>query len=330
MPVLVMREPEGSVLGETSRLIVKRQIEYGSERNLPWGVSESAFNARDREFTYQYSSFGVPRLGLAARLGRRGGGRALCHGAGGHDRSQGRVREFRTLAETRRARRFGWYDALDFTPARLPEGVPVVPVQAYMAHHQGMILVSIANVLKDGMFRTCFHSNAMIQATELLLQEKNPARFGFVAAGHRRGCNRRRNCANWRPPRRRRFTSPHHVAPRTHLLSNGNYSVMVTAAGSGYSRWHDIAVTRWREDPTCDPWGSYVFLRDVANGRGMVGRLSAGGTRAGQLRGGVFRGSRRNHPPGRLHPDLHRDTRVARGRRGGAQRIDHQRGQPRP
>ena len=54
--------------------------------------------------------------------------------------------------------------------------------------------------------------------------------------------------------------------PRTHLLSNGNYSVMITAAGSGYSRWRDIAVTRWREDPTCDSWGLYVFLRDVANG----------------------------------------------------------------
>jgi cyclic beta-1,2-glucan synthetase len=64
----------------------------------------------------------------------------------------------------------------------------------------------------------------------------------------------------------RRFTSPHHPTPRTHLLSNGNYSVMLTAAGSGFSRWRDIAVTRWREDITCDPYGSYIFLRDVFNG----------------------------------------------------------------
>ena len=56
-------------------------------------------------------------------------------------------------------------------------------------------------------------------------------------------------------------------SPRTHLLSNGNYSVMLTAAGSGYSRWRDLAVTRWREDPTCDPFGYYVFLRDAADGR---------------------------------------------------------------
>jgi cyclic beta-1,2-glucan synthetase len=64
----------------------------------------------------------------------------------------------------------------------------------------------------------------------------------------------------------RRFSSPYQATPRTHLLSNGSYSVMLTAAGSGYSRWHDMALTRWREDPTCDPWGSYIFLRDVFNG----------------------------------------------------------------
>src|SRR5271155_4536063 len=64
----------------------------------------------------------------------------------------------------------------------------------------------------------------------------------------------------------RRFSTPHSASPRTHLLSNGNYSVMLTAAGSGYSRWRDIALTRWREDPTCDAWGCYIFLRDVFSG----------------------------------------------------------------
>ncbi|MGA2188128.1 MAG: hypothetical protein ABSH33_06325 [Steroidobacteraceae bacterium] len=68
-------------------------------------------------------------------------------------------------------------------------------------------------------------------------------------------------------PTPRRFTTPHHASPRTQLLSNGNYAVMVTAAGSGYSRRRDTAVTRWREDATCDCWGSYVYLRDVASGR---------------------------------------------------------------
>jgi cyclic beta-1,2-glucan synthetase len=161
---------------------------------------------------------------------------------------------------------YGWYDALDFTPARLPEGKTVVPVRNYMAHHQGMILVAIANVLKDGMFRTYFHANPAIKATELLLQERTPRDSDVPAPGidELQSAPELRELTATAP---RLFSSPHHIAPRTHLLSNGNYSVMLTAAGSGYSRWRDIAVTRWREDPTCDPWGSYVFLRDVGNGQ---------------------------------------------------------------
>jgi cyclic beta-1,2-glucan synthetase len=124
------------VLGETARLIVKRQIEYGDERNLPWGVSESAFNARDREFTYQYSSFGVPGLGSAARPGRRGGGGALRHRLAAMIDPKAAIRNFERLQNSAARGRFGWYEALDFTPARLPEGVPVVPVRAFMAHHQ--------------------------------------------------------------------------------------------------------------------------------------------------------------------------------------------------
>ena len=266
MPVLVMREPDGSVLGETSRLIVKRQIEYGNERNLPWGVSESAFNARDREFTYQYSSFGVPGLGLQRGLGDEAVVAPYATGLAAMVDPASAFRNFERLQKLGGRGRFGWYEALDFSPARLPQGVPVVPVQAFMAHHQGMILVSIANVLKDGMFRTCFHSNALIQSTELLLQEKTPrdSDLSPPETDEASSAPELRELAAAAP---RRFSSPHHVAPRTHLLSNGSYSVMLTAAGSGYSRWRDIAVTRWREDPTCDPWGSYVYLRDVVNGQ---------------------------------------------------------------
>jgi cyclic beta-1,2-glucan synthetase len=266
MPVLVMREPEGSVLGETARTIVKRQIEYGSERNLPWGVSESAFNARDREFTYQYSSFGVPGLGLQRGLGDEAVVAPYATGLAAMIDPAAAMRNFERLQKLGGRGRFGWYEALDFSPARLPQGVPVAPVRAFMAHHQGMMLVAIANVLKDGMFRRCFHSISLIQATELLLQEKTP-RDSDLSAPVPEQAPAAPELPELTAVAPRRFVSPHHAAPRTHLLSNGSYSVMLTAAGSGYSRWRDIAVTRWREDPTCDPWGCYVFLRDVVNGQ---------------------------------------------------------------
>ena len=265
MPVLIMREPTGSVLGDTARLVVQRQIEYGAERKLPWGVSESAFNARDRELTYQYSSFGVPGLGLQRGLGEEAVVAPYATALAAMIDPKAALRNFALLEELGARGRYGWYDALDFTPSRLPMGKQVVAVRTYMAHHQGMILVSIANVLEGGSVRTHFHSDPMIQATELLLQERTPRESELSAPALEPAQSPQiRELAAAKP---RRFTSPHHVAPRSHLLSNGNYSVMITAAGSGYSRWRDNAVTRWREDPTCDPWGFYVFLRDVANGQ---------------------------------------------------------------
>jgi cyclic beta-1,2-glucan synthetase len=265
MPGLIMREPDGSVLGDTSRLIVRRQIKYGAERNLPWGVSESAFNARDRELTYQYSSFGVPDLGLRRGLGEEAVVAPYATALAAMIDPKAAIRNFERLEALGGRGRFGWYEALDFTPSRLPEGQVVVAVRAYMAHHQAMILVSIANVLNDGAMRDLFHADPMIQATELLLQERAPRDTDLSQPrfDHVQSSLQFRELAGNVPSR---FTSPHSVAPRTHLLSNGNYSVMITAAGSGYSRWRDIAVTRWREDPTCDAWGLYVFLRDVTNG----------------------------------------------------------------
>jgi cyclic beta-1,2-glucan synthetase len=265
MPVLVMREPPGSVLGETSRMIVKRQIQYGKERRLPWGVSESALNARDRELTYQYSSFGVPGLGLQRGLDEEAVVAPYASGLAAMIDPKASLRNLKRLQALGARGLFGWYDAMDFTPTRLPEGVSVVPVRAYMAHHQGMILISIANVLKDGIFRSYFHSNSLIQATELLLQEKTPHDADLTRSATDEG-HSTPEIRELTPAAPRSFASPHQANPRTHLLSNGNYSVMLTTAGSGYSRWRDIAVTRWREDATCDPWGSYVFLRDVAEG----------------------------------------------------------------
>ena len=266
MPVLVMREADGSVLGDTNRLIVRRQIEYGAGRGLPWGVSESAFNARDRELTYQYSSFGVPGLGLQRGLGEEAVIAPYATGLAAMVDPKAASRNFARLESLGGRGPYGWYDALDFTPLRLPEGEEVAPVRAYMAHHQGMILVSLTNVLNGGSVRSLLHDDPMIQATELLLQERTPrdadrSPTGFDEA---RGTS---EMGELPAPVPRRFSSPHHGSPRTHLLSNGNYSVMITAAGSGYSRWRDMAVTRWREDPTCDAWGSYVFLRDVSDGQ---------------------------------------------------------------
>src|SRR5229473_540544 len=265
MPSLVMRAPDGSVLEQSARLVVRRQIKYGTELSVPWGVSESAYNARDLEFTYQYSNFGVPGLGLQRGLSENAVIAPYATALGAMVDPEAAARNFSRLTAAGGRGKYGWYEALDYTRSRLPVGEDVAVVHAYMAHHQGMTVVAIANTLQDGKMRARFHAEPIIQATELLLQER-PPRDVIVA---RPRIDEVRAAANIRelvPPMLRRFQSPHDLVPRTHLLSNGNYAVMITSAGSGYSRWRDLAVTRWREDVTCDPWGSFVFLRDAHSG----------------------------------------------------------------
>jgi cyclic beta-1,2-glucan synthetase len=265
MPSLVMRAPAGSLLEQTNRLVVRRQIRYGGELGVPWGVSESAYNVRDIELTYQYSNFGVPGLGLKRGLSEDAVIAPYATALAAMVDPRAAVQNFSALAAAGGGGRYGWYEALDYTSARIPEGESVAIVHAYMAHHQGMTLVAIANVLGDGAMRTRFHADPLIRATELLLQERTP-RGVAVARPRAEEVKTAPNVRDLMPPMLRRFRSPHDLVPRTHVLSNGRYAVMITAAGSGYSRWLDLAVTRWREDVTCDDWGTYVFLRDAASG----------------------------------------------------------------
>jgi cyclic beta-1,2-glucan synthetase len=265
MPGLVMRTPARSLLEQTARLVVARQITYGAERGVPWGVSESGYNARDLEMTYQYSNFGVPGLGLRRGLSEDVVIAPYATGLAAMIDPAAAVRNFRRLAATGAAGAYGFYEALDYTAPRLPEGTDVAVVRAYMAHHQGMLLVAIANAVHNGAMRARFHAEPIVQATELLLQERTP-RDVAVARPRAEEVQAVGDVREFVPPVERRFTSPHGAVPRTQLLSNGRYAVMLTAAGSGYSRWRDLAITRWREDVTCDPWGAYVFLRDADSG----------------------------------------------------------------
>ncbi len=265
MPALVMRSPADSLLSQTYEQIVLRQIEYGAERGVPWGISESAYNARDIDFTYQYSSFGVPGLGLKRGLSEDLVIAPYATALASMIRPSAAVKNFERLGQAGGKGMFGFYEALDYTGSRLPEGKNVAVIRAYMAHHQGMILLSSANVLNDGVMQTRFHAEPIVRATELLLQERTP-RDVLVARPRAEEVSAAAKVRELTPPVVRRFTTPDDATPRTQLLSNGRYGVMLTAAGSGYSRWRDIAITRWREDLTRDCWGSYIFLRDEQTG----------------------------------------------------------------
>jgi len=266
MPDLVLDPPSGSLLEQTNRLVVRRQIRYGEEHGVPWGMSESAYNARDVNFTYQYSNFGVNGLGLKRGLSDDLVVAPYATALAAMVDPLAALSNFDHLASLGALGEYGYYESIDFTPERLPEGEPYAIVRAYMAHHQGMTIVSLANLLLESTMRRRFEADPSVQATDLLLQERTPLTVTVarpVSAEPMRGHVRDEVTA----PVLRRFRSPHDPTPRTHVLSNGRYSVMMTAAGSGYSRWRGLDVTRWREDVTRDCWGAFVFLSDGETGK---------------------------------------------------------------
>ena len=266
MPPLVMKEPQGSILNQTSQLIIKRQIQYGRSKGVPWGISEAAYNARDREMNYQYTNFGVPGLGLKRGLGQNTVIAPYATILSAQFLPREAVANLKRLKEIGALGRHGYYDAVDFTPQRVPEGATCAVVQNYFAHHSGMSIAAIADAVFEGRLRDRFHSDPVIESAELLLQEKAPREIPADTVRTDAEEQAVADETEAQTPDMRVVLDPAWALRATNLMSNGRYSVMVTATGSGYSRWGDFAVTRWQPDPVEDRLGSYIFLRDADTG----------------------------------------------------------------
>ncbi|MFU8890591.1 MAG: GH36-type glycosyl hydrolase domain-containing protein [Anaerosomatales bacterium] len=265
MPLLVMRSWPLTLLDQTYDAVVRRQIHYGRELGVPWGVSESAFNVLDADLTYQYQAFGVPGLGLKRGLSEDiviapyATLLALPVAADHVHANLGR------LADIGARGRYGYYEAVDFTPGRVPAGERRAVVRSYFAHHQGMSFVAIGNALTGDRMRERFHCDPTVASAELLLQERAP-RAVALATPHVAEVESVRSVEELPVPVTRSYPLADTPAPATHFLSNGRYSVMVTNGGGGYSRYKGISVTRYREDITRDCWGHFFYLRDVDSG----------------------------------------------------------------
>ena len=262
MPLLVMPGFRGTLLDQTCNAAVARQIEYGRQRGVPWGISESAYNVTDVEGTYQYRAFGVPGLGLqrglsndvvvspyASVLALMVDPRRACA-------------NLRRMADEACLGAYGFYEAIDFTPARVGGGTGASVVQAFMAHHHGMSLVALGQTVLGPRMQRRFLGNSDFRAATLLLQERIPKVSALMAPHAREAQVSRRVQGRAAEPVMRVVTNPNTPVPEVHLLSNGRYHVMVSAAGGGYSRWNDLAITRWREDPTSESFGVFCFVGD--------------------------------------------------------------------
>ena len=261
MPLLIMPTYDGTLLDETYKAAVERQIAYGRERGVPWGISESGYYKVDAQLNYQYRAFGVPGLGFKRGLADDLVVAPYASAMALMIAPEAACANLRRLASDGRMGALGFFEAIDYTQARLPSGKDGVTIASYMAHHQGMAFLSLSYVLNDRPMQRRFEAAPAFRATELLLQERIPRSMAIfphpaeVSSAGARSAEVERDL--------RVFSTPNTPSPEVHLLSNGHYCVAVTNAGGGYSRWRDLAVTRWHEDATRDSWGSFGYLRDV-------------------------------------------------------------------
>lgn len=266
MPLLVMPTYKGTLLDQTYRAVVQRQIEYGEQTNLPWGVSESGYNVTDTQLNYQYRAFGVPGLGFkrgladdlviapyASMMSLMINPKAACA-------------NLERMTKLGFEGEYGFYEAIDYTPSRLVGDQTCAVIRSFMAHHQGMGFLSLAYVLLDQPMQKRFKATSILHAAELLLHERVPKIAAFYP--HAREVSEGPQLERDRETSMRLVTTPFTPRPEVHLLSNGRYTVMMTNSGGGYSRWQDVALTRWREDPTLDNWGTFCFVRDVDHPEG--------------------------------------------------------------
>lgn len=263
MPQLVMPSYENTLLYQTNMATVKRQIEYGAQREVPWGISESGYNSVDANLNYQYRAFGVPGLGLkrgleedlviapyASMLALMVSPLKACN-------------NLQTLFKQGFTGEYGFYEAIDYTPSRVPRGSTNSIVRSYMVHHQGMGLLSLAYLLLNKPMQKRFESELRFNATLLLLQERIPRTTVFYA--HTSDIIETGIPAT--DVQVRSIGSPNTRLPEIQLLSNGPYQVMISNSGGGYSRWKNMAVTRWREDGTKDDLGIFCYIKDVNSGK---------------------------------------------------------------
>jgi len=262
MPLLIIKNYKNTLLDETYSFVIKSQKKYGKQRNMPWGTSESGFNSLDINQDYQYKAIGVPWLGLKRGLIEDAVASPYSTFLALHIDPVGSVQNIKRLEKEGLDGPYGFYEAADYTPERLLFERKRAIVKSYMAHHQGMSLLSLNNFLNENIMQERFHLDPEMHAARLLLSEKIPSTLLFTKENKEKVIPLKQEASDERGPVRT-FYVPDPVLPKAHILSNGNYSIMVTDRGTGYSSNKMVNVTRWREDSTLDPYGMFFYIRNI-------------------------------------------------------------------
>ena len=261
MPLLIMKSYPNTLLDETYSFVMKSQIKYGKQRDMPWGVSESCFNMLDRSQDYQYKAIGVPWLGLKRGLTEDTVTTPYATFLALLVNPEAAIRNIRTLQAEGLEGSHGFYEAADYTPERLPFETKRAVVKSFMSHHQGMSLLAIDDFLHHNVLQRRFHTDAEMNAAHLLLQEKIPRNLLFTKETREKALPLKGIAAK-EALTVRKFSGIDAQMPNAHILSNGNYMILLTDRGTSYSKNKLVSVSRWRTDTLLNPYGMFFYIHN--------------------------------------------------------------------
>ena len=260
MPHINIAKYPGSLIDESCKFMVKSQQEYTNKLGIPWGISESAFNMKDLNNNYQYKAFGIPWLGL-----KRGLADEMVVSTYGsilaiNDYPREVLTNIKKLEAQEMLGKYGFYESIDYTPERLNKNSKNVPVKTYMAHHQGLILLSINNLFNNNILQKRFMSNPEIKAIDVLLQERMPE--NMLITKERKEKIEKMKYTGYDNYEENVYTKINENLVPANIIANENYSVVINAKGEGYSTYKNIAINRFKE--TNDKKGGiYFYIKNI-------------------------------------------------------------------
>ena len=261
MPNINLKRYKGSILDEASKFAIMSQIEYGEKMGIPWGISESGFYLRDLNNNYQYKAFGIPWLGLKRGLEDDLVVSPYSTCLALEDELIKGIQNLKRLEQEGGFGKYGFYEAIDYTQSRVGEKGKEV-VKSYMAHHQGLILLSLNNILNNNILKKRFNENPEIEATNILLEERMPVQMIITKENKEKVVkNKNLNIGSYLE---RIIEKPNKKFRNVNIISNEKYKITIDDTGESISEYDGVMVNNYKQTSELKK-GINIYVKNLKN-----------------------------------------------------------------
>ena len=264
MPNINIPKYPGSLLDESCKFLIMSQKEYNKKLKIPWGISESAFNLKDLNNNYQYKAFGIPWLGLKRGLADEIVVAPYASMMAIIDEPIEVLKNLKQLEKLGMYNKYGFYESIDYTPTRLRKNETKAIVKTYMAHHQGLILLSINNLMNNNIVQKRFVQNPEIEAVDILLQERMPE--NIIITKEEKEKVEKIKYIDYENATQREITKINTKLNNVNVIGNDKYTIIMDQKGNGYSKYNNILINRYKYTDD-EEQGIFFFFKNIKTKR---------------------------------------------------------------